>query len=97
MIARAVLAIAALTIIAAAPVGPNEAEFNALRTAKGEHCPPLRQLSCAAMGDPSELKCRYQEHFRGKRWTTSTALVAQNGTGWDWLDGGPRCSSLPQH
>ena len=49
------------------------------------------------MGDPTELKCSYQEHFKGKPWTKSIALVAQDGGKWTWLDGGPRCSPLPQH
>ena len=97
MIARALLALAALATVAAAPVGPSAAEFTALRTAKGEKCPPMRKLSCAALGDPSELKCSYQQRFTRAKWATSTALVGKNGTGWDWLDGGPRCSSLPQH
>ena len=89
-------ALIALATVAAAPVGPDATAFNALRTAKGEHCPPLRKLSCAVLGDPTEYKCSYQERFPGKRWTTSSALVAKTATGWDWLDGGPRCSSLPQ-
>jgi len=97
VIARALLALAALATVAAAPVGPSAAEFTALRTAKGEKCPPMRKLSCAALGDPSELKCSYQERFTRAKWTPTTALVAKNGSGWDWLDGGPRCSSLPQH
>ena len=94
---RAVLALAALATIAAAPVGPSAKQFAALRTAKGEACPPIRKLSCAVLGDPSEYKCSWQERFKGKAWTTSTALLAKNGSGWDWLDGGPRCSALPQH
>lgn len=97
MIARVVLGFAALVIVAAAPVGPSTTEFAALRTARGEKCPPMRQLSCAVLGDPSELKCTYQERFTRAKWTTTTALVGRNGSGWDWLDGGPRCSSLPQH
>lgn len=94
---RAALILVALATVAAAPVGPSIAVLTALRTAKGEVCPPIRRLACAVLGDPSEYKCTYQERFTGKPWTTSTALVARNGTGWDWLDGGPRCSSLPQH
>ena len=90
------LTAAALTI-AAAPVGPSVKQFTALRAAKGESCPPLRKLSCTVLGDPTEYKCSYQEHFTGKAWTTSTAMIAKDGSGWTWLDGGPRCSSLPQH
>jgi hypothetical protein len=81
---------------AAAP-GPTPAQFTALRTAKGEACPPIRKLACQVLGDPTEYKCQWQERFKGKKWTTSTALVAQDGANWTWLDGGPRCSSLPQH
>nr|WP_295660488.1 hypothetical protein [Polymorphobacter sp.] len=97
MIARIVLSVAALAIVAAAPVGPSATELTALRTAKGEKCPPMRNLSCAVLGDPSELKCSYQQRFTRAKWTTTTTLVGKNGTGWEWLDGGPRCSSLPQH
>ncbi len=98
MIARNILIASALVVsVAAAPVGPTVSQFNALRTAKGETCPPIRKLSCAALGDASELKCSWQERFKGKAWTKSVALVAKNGSGWAWLDGGPRCSALPQH
>ena len=97
MSTRVALGIAALAIVAAAPVGPSTTEFGVLRTAKGENCPPIRKLSCDVLGDPTEYKCSYQERFPGKRWTVRTTLVGRNGTGWDWLDGGPRCSSLPQH
>ena len=97
MIVRiATIAAVALLSVAAAPVGPTAAEFTALRTAKGEKCPPMRKLACAAMGDPTELKCTYQERFKGKPWSASTALVARDGAKWTWLDGGPRCSPLPQ-
>jgi len=93
-----VILLAAITI-ASPPlqVGPTQQQFTALRTATGEACPPIRKLSCAVLGDATEYKCSYQERFPGKKWTTSTALVVRNGTGWDWLDGGPRCLSLPQH
>ena len=91
-----VLAVAAFGVAAAPAPGPTAAEFTALRTARGEACPPMRKLSCAAMGDATELKCSYQEHFKGKPWTNSTALVARDSTKWTWLDGGPRCSPLPQ-
>jgi len=87
----------ALATAAAGPVGPTAAEFTALRTAQGETCPPMRKLACAAAGDPTEFRCTYQERFKSKPWTTSVALVARDGKGWTWLDGGPRCSSLPQH
>jgi hypothetical protein len=97
VIARIVLAVAALGTVAAAPPGPSASEFNALRTATGEPCPGIRKLSCAVLGDGTEFKCSYEEHFPRKHWTPSTALVGRNGTGWDWLDGGPRCSPLPQH
>lgn len=96
MIRTSIIVAAALLSIAAAPVGPTTKQFTALRTAKGESCPPLRNLKCAPLGDPTELKCTYQEKFKGKPWTTSEALVAKDGAKWTWLDGGPRCSSLPQ-
>ena len=86
----------AVSASAAIPVGPTTKQFTALRKAKGESCPPTRALKCAEMGDPTELKCTYQEQFKGKPWTNSTALVAKDGAKWIWLDGGPRCSSLPQ-
>ena len=93
-----VWAIAALLLDAAAPVGPTAAQFTALRRVKGEHCPPMRRLACAPMGDATELKCSYQERFKGSaKWTPSTALVARDGAKWTWLDGGPRCSPLAQH
>ncbi len=92
-----ILAVAALSIAAAPTSGPTAKQFTALRVAKGEKCPPIRKLACAPLGDPTEFKCRWQEQFKGKPWTSSTALVAQDGAKWTWLDGGPRCSSLPQH
>ncbi|KAB7646545.1 hypothetical protein [Polymorphobacter fuscus] len=98
MIVRAalLLATAALGIAAAPAPGPTAKQFTALRVAKGEKCPPIRKLACAPLGDPTEFKCSWQEQFKGKPWTTSTALVARDGAGWTWLDDGPRCSSLPQ-
>ncbi len=88
----------ALLLAGASPApGPTAKQFGALRTEKRESCPPLRALKCSALGDPSEYKCSYQEHFPGKPWTSSEALVAKDGAKWTWLDGGPRCSSLPQH
>jgi hypothetical protein len=97
VIGRIALALAiGLVAIAAAPVGPSQAEFTKLRTAKGETCPPIRKLACEPLGDPTEYKCRWQERFKGKAWTSSTAIVAKDASGWTWLDGGPRCSSLPQ-
>lgn len=99
-LATAAAALTAVMLIAAAPAsaaGPTAKQFSALRVAKGETCPPIRKLACAPLGDPTEYKCSWQEQFKGKPWTTSTALVAQDGAKWTWLDGGPRCSSLPQH
>ena len=96
MVAAALLLAGAGTAAAAAPVGPSVKQFTALRAASGETCPPLRQLSCKALGDPTEYKCSYQEQFDGEPWITSTALVARDGSGWTWLDGGPRCSPLVQ-
>lgn len=93
---RVAVALIALATVAAVPLGPTAAEFGKLRTAKGEKCPPLRNLSCTTLGDPSELKCAYEEQFKGKPWTKSVALVGRDGKGWTWLDGGPRCSPLPQ-
>ncbi len=92
-LAAMLLAVAAS---AATPVGPTAKQFNALRKEKGESCPPIRALKCSPMGDATELKCSYQEQFKGKPWSNSTALVAKDGAKWTWLDGGPRCSSLPQ-
>ena len=93
-----VLAMTGCVLVAAAPVGPTAAQFTALRRAKGEACPPMRRLLCAPLGDATELKCSYQERFKGSaKWTPSTALVARDGAKWVWLDGGPRCSALPQH
>ncbi len=97
MIGRGLLTLAALASGAAAPVGPTMRQFNDLRTATGEKCPAIRNLSCAVLGDATEFKCSYEEHFPRKQWTASTALVGRNGSGWDWLDGGPRCSPLPQY
>ena len=97
ILTRAALPLLALLTVAAAPVAPSLSAFKALRTAKGETCPPVRKLSCAVLGDPTEYKCTWQEHFPGKKWTTSTALLARNGAAWEWLDGRPRCSALPQH
>lgn len=96
MSAHVALILVAMTSVTAAPVGPSVRQFNELRTAIGEKCPAIRKLACAVMGDPSEFKCTYDEHFPRRQWTPSTALVAKNGTGWTWLDGGPRCSPLPQ-
>ena len=97
VLAPAVLAVAALGFVAAAPVGPTASEFNALRTETGEPCPGIRKLQCSALGDATEFKCTYEEHFPRKHWTPTAALVGRNGSGWTWLDGGPRCSPLPQH
>jgi hypothetical protein len=94
--AAIILAVASLGIAAAPAPGPTQKQFTALRIAKGEKCPPIRNLACAPLGDPTEYKCSWQEQFKGKPWTASTALVAQDGAKWIWLDGGPRCSSLPQ-
>jgi len=92
------LAMTGCVLAAAAPVGPTAAQFTALRRAKGEACPPMRRLACAAVGDATELKCSYQEWFKGAaKWTPSTALVTRDGAKWVWLDGGPRCSALVQH
>lgn len=97
MIALLAFVVAAATpATAAVPTGPSLAEFTALRVAKGESCPPIRKLTCGVLGDPTEYKCSWQERFSGKPWTTSVALIARNGSTWEWLDGGPRCSSLPQ-
>ncbi len=90
------IAACALALIAAAPA-PTTAQFKALRTAKGESCPPVRKLKCSVLGDPTEYKCSWQEQFKGKKWTNSAALLAKTGSKWEWLDGGPRCSSLPQN
>jgi hypothetical protein len=91
-----ILAALAFGVAAAPAPGPTAKQFTAMRTAKGEKCPPIRKLACAPLGDPTEYKCSWQEQFKGKPWTTSTAIVAQDGAKWIWLDGGPRCSSLPQ-
>ena len=92
-----ILAVAALGVAAAPAPGPTPKQFAALRTANGERCPPIRQLACAPLGDPTEYKCSWQEQFKGKPWTGSTALLAHDGGKWIWLDGGPRCSPLPQN
>jgi len=98
MIARiALVAAIAVASIAASSDGPSEKKFTKLRTAQGETCPPIRNLSCKTLGDPSEYKCTWDEKFAGKKWRTSTALVGRDGKSWTWLDGGPRCSSLKQH
>ena len=92
------LAMTGCVLAAAAPVGPTTAQFTTLRRTKGEACPPMRRLMCAATGDATELKCSSEERFEGAtKWTASTALVARDGAKWVWLDGGPRCSPLAQH
>ncbi len=100
MIIRAALAmaiaVAAFAPAFAAPAGPTTAQMNALRAAKGEKCPPIRNLKCTVLGDPTEYRCTYQERYKPAPWTKTTALVARDGKGWTWLDGGPRCSALPQ-
>ena len=97
MIARiALIASVAVATIAAA-AGPSEKQFTSLRTAQGETCPPIRKLSCSTLGDQTEFKCGWEEKFKGKAWRKSVALVGRDGKSWTWLDGGPRCSSLPQH
>lgn len=85
-----------LLATASASIGPTVADFNKLRAEKGESCPPIRNLQCTVLGDPTEMKCSWQERFKGKSWTRSEALIAVDGGQWVWLDGGPRCSALPQ-
>lgn len=96
MVRPVLLSLFGFVVISAAPVGPSPAEFTKLRSAKGESCPPIRKLACTQLGDPTEYRCSWQERFKGKSWTGSIAFVAKDGKGWTWLDGGPRCSSLPQ-
>ena len=91
------LLVAVTVASAAVPAGPTPAQFTALRVANGETCPPIPRLTCGVLGDPTAYTCTWQERFRGKPWTTSTALIARDGDTYTWLDGGPRCSALPQH
>ncbi len=94
---RAILTLAALATVAAAPL-PTPKDIDALRKAgeNTEKCPPMRALKCAVAGDPTEYRCTYQERWKGK-WTRNIAMIGRDGGKFVWLDGGPRCSSLPQH
>lgn len=93
---RSYVAIVALATVAAAPL-PSARDIDALRRAgkNTEACPPMRALKCAVAGDPSEYRCAYQERWKGK-WTKQIAMIGRDGDTFIWLDGGPRCSSLPQ-
>ena len=94
---RFVVALLALASVAAAPL-PTAKDIDALRRAGAntEACPAMRALKCAVAGDPTEYRCAYQERWKGK-WTKRVAMIGRDGAKFVWLDGGPRCSSLPQH
>jgi hypothetical protein len=77
--------------------GPTPQEFTALRIAKGETCPPIRNLACAPIGDAPVFECKWEERFEGKPWISGSALVTRNGAEWLWLNGGPRCLAIPQY
>jgi hypothetical protein len=87
---RVVTAVGLLLCLSAGAQTPTPQQLGkALLTSspdKYKTAPPIRQVRCQVLGDPTEFRCRYEQRRQTGRWQRYETFVAIDGDHWVIID-----------